>query len=270
MNGLVAALIGLAALFGDRAVRGTKHAELTRRISPPPAAPVNSKVAIPPWLPWVAGGVVVGFMLGRVSMLFVGAGVGFGLFTFRRRRSRSALDARREEQLADAVGALASAMRSGMSLPQSLAYAAGETEPPLGEEFSALVRALEVGVPLDEAVGNWADAHGAEDARLLAGAMSLHRRSGGDLPAVLDQVAATLRDRVAMTREVRALTAQARLSGIILGALPIGFFGFLWLTARDDVAGALSTAAGRLAVGLGLVLEACAFYWIRSLLAVRA
>jgi hypothetical protein len=48
---------------------------------------------------------MVGFMLGRVSMLLVGAGAGFGLVAFRRRRSRSALDARREEQPADAVGA---------------------------------------------------------------------------------------------------------------------------------------------------------------------
>jgi tight adherence protein B len=84
----------------------------------------------------------------------------------------------------------------------------------------------------------------SRDVQLVAGALDLHRRSGGDLPSVLDQVAATIRERVAVGREVRSLTAQARLSGWILGVLPIGFFAFLWLTSRRDIEGALSTPAG--------------------------
>jgi tight adherence protein B len=85
---------------------------------------------------------------------------------------------------------------------------------------------------------------------------------------VLDQVAATIRDRVAAAREVRALTAQARLSGLILGLLPVGFFAFLWLTSRRDIEGALGTPVGIGSVLLGLVMEGVAFLWIRHLLEV--
>jgi tight adherence protein B len=128
---------------------------------------------------------------------------------------------------------------------------------------------LSLGVSLEAAVDTWAARTDTEDARLLAGVLGLHRRSGGDLPAVLDQVVAALRDRRAAAREVRALTAQARLSGAILGLLPIGFFGFLWLTSRQDIQGALRNPAGLAAMGIGFGLEGLAFLWIRSLLAVR-
>ena len=92
---------------------------------------------------------------------------------------------------------------------------------------------------------------GTDDARLVVGVLALHRRSGGDLPRVLDQVAATLRERSSAAREVRALTAQARLSGVILGLLPIGFFGFLWMTSRGDIQGAFDSPVGIGAVVAG-------------------
>ena len=86
---------------------------------------------------------------------------------------------------------------------------------------------------------------------------------------MLDGVVATLRERRAAVREVRALTAQARLSGAILGTLPIGFFGFLLLTSRTEMLAAISTPLGRTAVAVGVALELAAFLWIRHLLEVR-
>ncbi len=124
-------------------------------------------------------------------------------------------------------------------------------------------------MPLDEAVAAWTRDIDTDDARLLAGVLTLHRRSGGDLPTVLDEVKGTLSERRAAVREVRALTAQARLSGTILGVLPFGFFAFLWLTSRTEIESALRSPAGIAAITLGLVLEGLAFLWIRHLLEVR-
>ena len=155
-----------------------------------------------------------------------------------------------------------------MSVPQALAYAADEVDEPLSLELRAVVRDLDVGVPLGQAIAAWCGRVGTDDARLLGSALDLHRRSGGDLPLVLDQVAGTIRERVAASREVRALTAQARLSGLILGLLPVGFFAFLWLTSRRDIEGALSTPTGLICIALGLVMEGLAFLWIRRLLEI--
>jgi tight adherence protein B len=127
---------------------------------------------------------------------------------------------------------------------------------------------LDAGAPAATAVAAWTDRVGTDDARLLGSVLELHRKNGGDLPAVLDQVAGAIRERVAASREVRALTAQARLSGLILGLLPIGFFAFLWLTSRREIEGALATTAGIASIAIGLVLEIGAFVWIRRLLEV--
>jgi len=186
----------------------------------------------------------------------------------RARRRVSNTRRRREEQLTDAVAAIAAGIRSGLSLTQSLAHARDEAEAPLREDLAGAVSRIETGVPIREALNDWAEQLDSEDARLVVGVLDLHRRSGGDLPSVLDNLVRTLRERRAAHREVRALTAQARLSAMILGSLPIGFFAFLLLTSRREMLDAMAAPAGRIAVVVGLGLEGLAFLWIRRLLEV--
>ena len=176
--------------------------------------------------------------------------------------------ARRNDQLGDATASIAAALRAGLSLGGALAYAARETPPPLGELLRDLARQVELGLPVDRAVQEWAEALDTDDARLLASVFLLHRRTGGDLPRVLDQVVRTLRDRQQAKEEVRSLTAQARLSGAILGLLPVAFFAFLWISSRSDIEGAMRTPIGITAVLTGLAMEGVAFLWIRRLLAI--
>lgn len=218
------------------------------------------------WIPAVLA--VTGFAVGRAFGAFIALIAWLVMRRVGAHRSRRTVAALRDEQLGDAIGALTSGIRAGLSVPQALAYTAREAEPPLAEELGVLVASLDAGVPAATAVATWTERMGTDDARLLGSVLELHRRSGGDLPAVLDQVAAAIRERVAAAREVRALTAQARLSGLILGLLPIGFFAFLWLTSRREIEGALATTAGVTSIAIGLVLEVGAFVWIRRLLEV--
>jgi tight adherence protein B len=270
VNALAIALLGVAALCADRCARAAGRADARRRsrgeASPPPGrSPRRIETrAIFVALVVAVGGFAVAGPLGAA----IGLAVGLGVRRLGRVRSRRALAVHRDEQLADAVAALTAAVRSGMSVPQAIEYAMREAGPPVADDLARMVADIAVGVPLGDAVGAWAHRTGSEDAHLVAGALDLHRRSGGDLPAVLDQFAATIRERVAVGRETRALTAQARLSGWILGVLPVGFFAFLWLTSRRDIEGALATPAGLGSVLLGLALEIGAFFWIRALLDV--
>jgi tight adherence protein B len=153
-------------------------------------------------------------------------------------------------------------------LTQSLEHARDETPPPLHDDLARTIARIDTGVPIGEALAGWADNVASDDAHLVVGVLELHRRSGGDLPSVLDNLVATLRDRRATHREVRALTAQARLSAVILGMLPIGFFGFLLLTSRHEMLEAMATPLGEAAVAIGLGLEGLASLWIRRLLEV--
>jgi tight adherence protein B len=270
MSVLVLTLLGLAAWLAERGSRATRRGRLGRRVPRLSAAAIHVPMrAVPMWALWSAGGSLVGLVLSGVPLGVAGAAGGWIAWRVRERRQVHAKGSERDEQLVDAVASITAAIRAGQSVPQALSFAADESVQPLRSSLQRLDGALELGLPLERAIGDWARELDTDDARLLAGVLALHRRSGGDLPAVLDQVAATLRERRASVREVRALTAQARLSGTILGVLPFGFFAFLWLTSRSEIEAAFRSAAGVAAVGLGLVLEVLAFLWIRSLLEVR-
>ena len=281
MSWLPTVLLGLAALCAERGTKVYRRRGVARRIEgfgrtevvgagDRARSTVRDRVVSPPdWAPWVTIAAVAGFALRGVWLMAAAAGGVRMVCAYRSRSTAARTAGRRDGQLADAVRAVASSLRAGMSTPQAVAYAEGESIPPLRSSLEAMNRSLALGEPFDDALDHWSRDVGSDDARLVAGVLRLHRRSGGDLPAVLDQVASTLRERQAATREVRALTAQARLSGIILGVLPLGFFAFLWLTSREQIQGAFNSPAGLAAVSLGLVLEILAFAWIRQLLEVR-
>lgn len=174
-----------------------------------------------------------------------------------------------QEQLADALAALAAASRSGLSIPQAIEVVGAQTADPVGASMREVAERTGLGSSLDDALERWATAVPVPDVRLAAAVLQLHRRTGGELPDVLDRLARTMRQRRSLVREVRSLTAQARLSGAILGVLPIGFFLFSWFTSRGDMAAALTSPTGRAAVMAGLALQGIAALWIRHLLRVE-
>ncbi len=213
-----------------------------------------------------AGG--LGWLVWRLPGLVLCAAVVAAVPLVRERRRSAARTRMLEDQLADAALSLAAAMRAGMSLAQAIGYAAEESEAPLAETLARVFEQISLGVPLEEALGGWEGLSAGPDAELLVGVLKLHRRTGGELPVVLDQLAKTLAERRAAAQEVHALTAQARLSGAILGLLPIGFFLFLALTSREQIDAAFRTPTGLASVVIGFGLQGLAFLWIRSLLRV--
>jgi tight adherence protein B len=246
-------VIGETSERPDPGTEGAEVGLLLRGSSLPVTAVVGAAAG------WFLAGAV-----GSFGGVLAGAAVPVGL-----RRRRTARRVRRlDEQLIDAVGAIASAVRSGRSLTQSIAIAAGEVDAPLGGLLDEATGRASLGVPLDEILDDLGRSIGGPDARLVTGVLLLHRRVGGTLAGSLDDLSRTLRSRRDGARELRSLTAQARLSAAILGLLPLGFFLFLSIVARSDVEAAYRSTAGATAIGLGLALQGAAFLWIRSLLRV--
>jgi tight adherence protein B len=267
---LASGLLALAGIFAERSLVIARRAAVVRRLGPPSRASRRAGARRGGWITPAVVGVILALALAG-SFVWAAAAAGAALVGHAaiRRRDRRRSARRREDQLVEATAAVAAGLRASLSLPQALAYARDESQPPLRDDLARLIERVDLGAPLGTALAGWADELGAEEARLIVGVLDLHRRSGGDLPAVLDGVVATLRERRAADREVRALTAQARLSGGILGTLPIGFFGFLMLTARHEMLDAIATPIGGIAIAVGLTLETAAFVWIRRLLEVR-
>ena len=258
-----AAAVGTCACAVRNARRHATRARLVKVAEEPAARnPDRATIAV------AILGAAVGWQLAAAAgLVVVPIGAVVALRTWRRRSVTVPIDVVRE-RFADAVGALAAAVRAGSSLPQAIRYAADEAAPPVRDRLEQVVGALDTGAPLESALTAWARHEQSSEVDLLVGALDLHRTSGGDLPAVLTQVAGSIRERVSIAREVRSLTAQARLSAWILGLLPVGFFAFLWLTARNDIQGAVTTPLGIGCLIAGGVLEVGAFLWIRTLLVV--
>lgn len=226
----------------------------------------------PSWV-WSVGGAAVASLGGLRVAGDVGAIVAAGAVlatpTLVRRRRRARVATLTQDQLAEGVSVIASGLRAGRSLRQAFELAAAEIDPPIGPSFGRISDHAELGDPIDDAVDAWAAEISGPDARLAAGVLRLHRRTGGALAATLEQLASTLRARRSDARELRSLTAQARLSANILGLLPLGFFAFLSVVARDDIVEAVTTPAGTTAIALGLVLQAAAYVWIRRILRIE-
>lgn len=226
-----------------------------------------------PFLPGRVTPLAGGLLAGVAGLAFFGPIAGaIGCFVvigvprvIRRRRAAGRVE-KLEGQLADGVSAMAAGMRAGLSLSQAVAFASAEIGPPLSDDLAAIVDRESMGMPLGASIDAWVSGEDGADFRLTASVLQLHRRSGGDLPAVLDRVARTLSERRAAAREARSLTAQARLSGAILGFLPIGFFLFLSLLSPKDMVAAYRSPAGVAALAAGFTMQGAAFLWIRSLL----
>lgn len=201
--------------------------------------------------------------------LAAGAAVGAIPYTQQRRRARR-LDQDLERQLAEVAESTAMAVRSGFSIGQALEFAAEEVPAPMSAVLGRLMQEQRLGTPFEEALRRFADHLGSADTRLFALVLSIHARSGGNLAGALDEVAGTIRHRIAVRRELRALSAQGRISGSILGALPIAFFLVLAATSHHDLAPVYGSPAGIAMISSGLVMEGLAFVWISRILGVEA
>jgi tight adherence protein B len=167
-----------------------------------------------------------------------------------------------DEQLREAMVTLSAAVRAGLSVRRALEEAHRGSGPPLRDELGGLLSRIRVGQPIDDALESFAREIDSPDAMLLVTLLSVHRRTGGDLPTLLDEVAGVVGQRVEGRRQVRALTAQGRASGAVLAVLPIAFVGLLSGTSGDGLGAFYRSSAGSGFLLAGLACELLGFAWI--------
>ena len=124
-------------------------------------------------------------------------------------------------QLGDALILIANSLRTGYSFMQASDMVAQEMRPPISSEFSRAVKEMNLGVTIEDALANLGKRINSEDLDLVLTAVLIQRQVGGNLSEVLDNIARTIRERVRIRGEIRALTAQGRISGIIVSLLPV-------------------------------------------------
>lgn len=215
---------------------------------------------------WTVRGTVAALVAGLVTrpagtaVVVVGvAAVSWAVVKGRISRGRQS----EPHQLAALIDALLFRLASGSSLSCALEQArVGDAA--LGPMVDRVVDRVAHGVGVQTALDEWARSSGSPGVTLLADAVAIAGSSGGSQQAALVGVQATLAERDALAREVRALTSQARLSGLVLAVTPVGF-AVLVAAMDDQVAAFLASPAGWACVTVGLGLDAVGGWWMHRL-----
>ncbi|MEE6297358.1 type II secretion system F family protein [Georgenia wangjunii] len=205
----------------------------------------------------VVSGPLLGLLLGALAP--GAAKIGLGVLAKRRRRAFA-------DQLDDSLQLMASSLRAGHSLLQSLASVAREAEEPTSEEFSRIVNETRVGRDLSSALEETAARMGSEDFNWVIQAISINREVGGNLAEVLDGVGHTIRERNQIRRQVVALAAEGKLSAYILMALPFGITGFLAMSNPAYILAFTESLLGYALIAVALVMLIVGGLWLRKVI----
>jgi tight adherence protein B len=169
------------------------------------------------------------------------------------------------EQLPDVLQLVAGALQSGFSLPQALDTVIREGSQPAAGEFSRALAETRIGGELEVAMNKVADRMNSTDLRWTVMAIGIQRQVGGNLVEVLSNTVDTMRERAQMRRQVRALSAEGRLSAYILVALPLLMAGYMFLVRRDYIRALYTTAPGLTMLIGSVVLIVVGSIWMRNI-----
>jgi len=171
-----------------------------------------------------------------IKNIYAGIGIGFVGYLLPNMWLNRKISKRRkqfEDQMLDTLVMLSNSMKAGYSFLQGLDLISKECPPPTSIEFQRIVRESSLGVDLERSLGSLNDRMGSEDFDLVVTVIMIQRQIGGNLSEILDSIAETIRERIRIKGEINTLTAQARLSGIIVALLPVGIFLMFWLMRPD-------------------------------------
>ncbi|MCR3956871.1 MAG: type II secretion system F family protein [Gudongella sp.] len=190
---------------------------------------------------WFIG--VAGFFLGyRIPDVFVNS-------TKKKRMKQL------NSQLPESLTILSNGLRAGFSFIQAMNVAATEMESPIRDEFLRIIRDNSIGKTLDETLLDFSNRTDDEDIDMFVTALIIQRKVGGNLAEILDTIAATIRDRMRIRGEVKTLTAQSKISAIIISLLPFGIAIFLLAINPEYIMELFQSTIGIILVVLAIFFQ---------------
>jgi tight adherence protein B len=219
---------------------------------------------------------VAALVLGAVGVLVAGPLLGLALALLAPVMARAwlnVLTSKRQrafaDQLDDSLQLMASSLRAGHSLMQALASVAREADKPTSEEFARIINQTRVGRELGPSFEESARRMNSDDFAWVTQAIGINREVGGNLAEVLDGVGQTIRERNQIRRQVKALSAEGRLSAIVLMLLPFGIAGFLMLSNPGYMAKFTQSLMGYTMIVASVILLVVGGLWLRKVVKVK-
>lgn len=254
----------------DRALGGSSYAMRVQR----ELSKANLRLTVAEYLMFQVASVVlclvIGLIVFRQPLLGVLCGLGGyvlpGIYVKLKQRSRLN---QFNSQLGDALVMLANSLRAGYSLAQSMDLVAREGRPPLSEEFQRVNREIALGLSPEEALANLVRRIDSDDLDLVVTAINVQREVGGNLAEILDTIAHTIRERVKLKGDIKALTAQAEYSAYVVAFLPVALAVILWLINRQYMMRLVEDICGWSILACSAILIVAGFFAMRKVAQVE-
>jgi tight adherence protein B len=174
-----------------------------------------------------------------------------------------------ESQLPDMLGLLASTLRSGYSFMQGLEAAANESDEPMRKELQRVVTEARLGMPVEVALENVAERTGSKDFAWATMAIGIQREVGGNLAELLDTVADTMTQRERLRGDIKSLTAEGRVSAIVLGFLPIGIGAAIFVLNPEYITSLFEKTVGLVMLAISGLLMGFGFWWMNKIIDIE-
>ncbi len=202
-----------------------------------------------------------------VPIILVVAGV-FGpiaYIKFKKKRRTSQF----EDQLGDALLLMSSSLRSGLSLQQSMATISKDMYPPISDEFARAVNEVNMGYSMDEAMEHINRRIDSADFRIVSVAIAVQKTTGGNLSDILNIISTTIKERAALKKEIKAVTATGRMTGTVIGVMPLIIALILNVVSPGYLDPMFERTGGQIALGVGVALEVIGLLIIKKITTVK-
>ncbi len=173
------------------------------------------------------------------------------------------------DQLEEMITLVSNSLRAGFGMLQSFEFAAGQLAPPMSTELERVIRDTSMGATVEQGLVSLGERMGSHDLDIIITAILIQRETGSNLSEVLDHVAHTIRERERMRGEIKTLTAQKKLSGFVVGALPLGLVLIFFLINPSYMTLLFTTGLGVFLLLLAIVLDVIGILWIRKIVNIE-
>ena len=222
---------------------------------------------------WIAAALGLPLILGLLgvnvliccAIIFLCAAGPIILLKLRKKKRREELNG----QLVEAISVLCNALRAGHSFQQAMSSIAEEMNGPIAEEFGRVFRETQHGMTMQDSMERMIDRVESDDLEMLCTAILIQREIGGNLAEVLENIAGTVQSRLALKAEIKTRTASGRLSGYLVGALPIVLLIAISVINPEYSSTLYTTQLGHILLIVGGVMEVIGFLVIKKIITVK-
>lgn len=219
----------------------------------------------------MAAGAAAMFLVsgGKTIMALTGVALGYMLPVLILRAKAARRVRLFNNQLGDTLIMIANSLRTGYSFLQAVEMVSREMAPPISVEFARLLKEMSLGVTTEEALANMGERLASDDLDLVITAVLIQRQLGGNLAEVLDNIAGTIRERIKLKGEIRTLTAQGRISGLIIGVLPFALAVFIFLVNPGYMSTLFTNPIGKIMLAAALASQVIGLLLVRKIVNIE-